>query len=756
MWGALASSVALAVVGIGVLGGRLRPKGAPSISAAAALLVAVVLGLAWITGNTAIVDVPWMTPLGSRLALSLDPLGAPLAVFVTAIAAPILAYTGGYLPPHLAEGERPITEQARFCALLLVFMAAMVLLVIAHDLVVLFVALELTALTSFLLIEFDREVPEARRAAMVALVVTVGSSLVFLVGLLLISAEVGSTRIADASAHRLPPLSLACLVIGALGKSAQVPLHFWLPRAMVAPTPVSAYLHSAALVAAGVFVLMRVRVLLASSPAVLDALVVVGFVSISVGGVMALVQDELKGILAYSTIAQYGYALVLIGLGGSSGLAGAPFFIVAHGVCKSALFLTAGALKTTTGAEKLSELGGLARSMPLLAVSSGVATAGLAGLPLTIGYFKDEVLLAAASEHGAGMLALATAAIAVTLAYSVRFWVGIFLGAPRSSRPPARRLSWPVALLAVSTVLGGVFIEPLRGAFEEAGRVVAGHSISFELHYQLGTETMWALGGWALGALIFATRARWEAPLHWLCACVSELAAPSRVADGLASLAGRSSRVLHRLEVRDLRDRIGAVLVPTALLVGLAIASGPGLPDRHGVFGGDETPLIAALVVMSLASVIAARPARHFAIVLQLSFVGFALALTFALVGAPEVALVIVLIETLFTLLFLGVLSRIRPEVLRRTFRRPERGRRPLWMALAAGLTVFVVTWGALATPKRTRVPDTYLRLTEHVHAGDAVTAVLADFRGFDTAGELTVLAVAILGAVAVARGSQP
>lgn len=751
VWVALAS---LALVTVFVV---LRPRWAASLSALVALGAATLCAIAWATSAaTSSVDLPWMTPLGSRLELSLDPLAAPIAVFLTGIAAPILFYAGAYLPPKLATHARPLSEQARFCVLMLAFMATMVLLVVAQDLLVLFVALELTALASFMLIAFDGT-RKAYQAGYLALAITVGTSLVFLVGVLLIASEAGSTSVRAAASAELPPLALGCLVVGALGKSAQFPLHIWLPRAMVAPTPVSAYLHSAALVAAGVFVLMRLRVLLASSSIVLDALVVLGFLSIVIGGALALIEDELKGILAYSTVAQYGYVLVLVGLGGASGLAGAPLFILAHGVCKSALFLAAGAITESTGATRLSEVRGLARRMPLLAVSSAIAALGLAGFPLTIGYFKDEVLLAAASEHGTLLVVLAGAAIAMTFAYAARFWSGIFLGrAPkRWGRPPSRLLVWPVAFLSLVTLAGGVHAEPLRRIFEGAGSVVGGHAIAFELAYELGPASAVASFSWAVGLAVFLARTKWEPVLRWITERLSHFG-PARLARLLARFAVFVSDELHRIEVHDLRDRIGAVLVPTAVLVLLALSTQGSFPSAGGFESVDVLPLVMALALVSLAALIAARPRRHFAIVIQISFVGFGLALAFAIIGAAEVALVIVLIETLFTLLFLGSLTHIRDEVLEHALdTQAQQKRRPIFVALLAGGATFVVTWIALATPPPSRAADAHLRLAESAHAGDVITGVLADFRGLDTAGELTVIAVAILGAVGIAKGAK-
>src|SRR5215204_919818 len=226
---------------------------------------------------------------------------------------------------------------------------------------------------------------------------------------------------------------------------------------MAAPTPVSAYLHSAAMVAAGVFLLSRLHPLLASSPALLDGLLAVGVVSMAVGGLLALSEDHLKRLLAYSTIAQYGYVVTMLGVGGTAGAAAACFYVLAHALAKSALFMTSGAVTEATGGKTLSEVGGLARSMPALAAGSGLAAAGLAALPLTIGFFKDELFFKAAAGRGPWLAVVAVLSAALTFAYVTRFWTGIFLG--RRRRPAHAlpgRLVWPVVVLGALVVAGGV------------------------------------------------------------------------------------------------------------------------------------------------------------------------------------------------------------------------------------------------------------------------------------------------------------
>ncbi len=753
----------LAVAGAIVVGGLRAPWAAPRAGALGATIAAGAFAFAWATGGGSIINLSWLPTLGSQLSLTLDPLAAPLVIFVTGLAALILCYTGHYLPKHLLRHHRNLAEQARFCQLMLAFMGAMIFLLLAQDLLLIFAALELTALVSFLLIEFDRENPTARHAASTALIITVGSSLLFLVGSLLIGAEAGTTFLPEIQAwlaqNEISTVAAACLIIGVLGKSAQVPLHFWLPKAMVAPTPVSAYLHSAALVAAGVFVLQRLRFILVAAPSALEILYYVGFASVAVGGMLALISDSLKRILAYSTIAQYGYVSVMLAVGSEAGVVGAPFFIVAHGLCKCALFLTAGAVTSATGIERLSEAAGLGQRMPLVAAASGIAAAGLAGLPLTIGYFKDSLFFTAAAHQGLGSALLATVAAGLTFAYTLRFWLGLFTGRSKTYQKirPSWGLTAPIVLLAALVVLGGLWTTPLQEAFARAGEVISQQPVSIELryHWNLQLEMRMALMAWTSGVLLFLlhslTGTYWRAASKIL----AEYAGPARWASRLATAAGSISDALYRLELRDLRDRIGTVLLPTAIFAGLGLLTQGILTGDIGSFQGQDLPVAGALFLVAGAALVTIQSTQHLTLVLLLSFIGFSLALTFALLGAPNVALVSVLIETTLTLLFLDVLWQLRHVVFLRTQARGRRRSRVPWVGLIAGTTASLLTWVALANPKEGTVAWYYVKLAETAHARDVVTVILADFRGLDTAGELTVLAVAALGAAAISWERQ-
>src|SRR3712207_2146381 len=295
----------------------------------------------------------WVPSWDLRFALSLDGLAALYALLATGIGFAVLLYSSRYLPLHLEHEGRPESEGVRFYFFVLLFMGSMVGLAMAQDLILLFVFWDLTAIASYFLIGFDRHKEESRASALMALLVTGITAVLLLIGALFLYAAHGTFSVPVLAGRVEPgPLLTSCgllIAVAGLAKSAQVPFHFWLPRAMAAPTPVSAYLHSAAMVAAGVLLIGRVYPLLQKSEFLLDALLVVGLLSMAVGGLLALTRDVLKQLLAYSTIAQYGFVVTMYGLGGKYGAGGAAFYVIAHAIAKSALFLTAGAVTEATG-----------------------------------------------------------------------------------------------------------------------------------------------------------------------------------------------------------------------------------------------------------------------------------------------------------------------------------------------------------------------------------------------------------------------
>jgi len=715
-------------------------------SAAAAFVVCLA---AWLAGGGA-VELGWAPTLGPHLDLALDGLGALYALLATGIGALVFVYGAGYLPWHLEHVRRPASDAWRFWPWMVLFMGSMVGLALARDLVLLFVFFDLTAVASYFLIGFDRD-RDARGAALMALLVTGVTAVALLVAAVLLYDAYGTFSLPELfeRAGSGPTTTAAGLLIAvaALAKSAQAPLHFWLPRAMVAPTPVSAYLHSAAMVAAGVLVLGRVHPLLAKSDLVLDCLLVVGLVSIAVGGVLALAQDELKQVLAYSTISQYGYVVTLYGIGGATAAGAAAMYVVAHAIAKSALFMTAGAVTVATGESRLARLGGLGRRLPALAVASGLAAASLAALPLTLGFFKDEQFFAAASEHGRPVQLLAVAAAALTLAYIGRFWLGLFTG-PLRTRPgrevPALLIA-PVLVLGALSLVGGLLVRPFARLAEDAAAVTHTGAVEVAPAYHLDArvENRMALAAWALGALVLlAPRVR--DPLARFFARAGEAVGPRRAY--ALSLRGVNSLSdwAHGREVRDLRNSIAAVLVPAAALIAVAFVVTPTAGSYAvGVVALDDLPIVVLLGLGAAAALTAALDSGRLRPMLALSVLGFALAGVYAVVGAPDVALVAVLVETILTLVFVGVFARL-PSA---TVRRPGFRMRNAVIGAAAGGTAFTAIWAALSRqPAADGVAAEHVERAPEAHGGDVVTVILADFRGLDTMVEITVLAVAVVG----------
>ena len=469
----------------------------------------------WLAGGGS-VDVAWAPTLDLRLDLALDGLGALYALLATGIGTVVFAYGAAYLPLHLEHERRPAAEGRRFWPWMTLFMVSMVGLACARDLVLLFVFFDLTAVASYFLIGFDRDRREARGAALMALLVTGVSAVALLLGAVLLYDAYGTFSLPElferARGDTTTTIACALIAVAALAKSAQVPLHFWLPRAMAAPTPVSAYLHSAAMVAAGVLVLGRVHPLLALDRTVLDGLLVVGLASIVVGGVLALAQDELKQILAHSTISQYGYVVALYGIGGAAGAGAAALYVLTHAIAKSALFMTAGAVTMATG-----------RVAALAPRRARAADAGAGGrerrggrdarrAPADARVLQGRAVLrrgprAGHARGGDGRrrrrahVRLHRAVLARALHGRAR--------APRRARSP-RCSSRRSRVLAAVALAGGFVVGPFAGLAGDAAAVTHGAAVDVSPAYHLDAraENVMAVAAWALGAAFLLLRAR--------------------------------------------------------------------------------------------------------------------------------------------------------------------------------------------------------------------------------------------------------
>lgn len=749
-----------------VLGGAIRVRFASPIAILTTALAFAITCHSYWTGEDRF-DVVWAPAWDIRFSLALDGLARLYAMLATGIGLAVVIYSAKYLPLHLHHEHREPGEIIRFHGFLLLFMGAMVGLVSSEDLILLFVFWDLTAIASFFLIGFDRDQDASRAAALMALLVTGISAVLVLIGVLLLWHEHGTYAIPEILAGTLDstPVAIAAILIaiGALAKSAQAPLHFWLPNAMAAPTPVSAYLHSAAMVAAGVFLIGRMYPLMARFDWLLDGFVVVGLLSMAVGGVLALTRDVLKQILAYSTISQYGYVVFLFGLGGEYGVPAATFYVIAHALSKSALFLTAGAVTEVTGQKSLSGAGGLARYLPLLAIGSGLAAAGLIALPLTAGFFKDEFYFAAAWDRHPVFVVASVAGAALTFTYISRFWLGLF--GPFRQRTQEWGdvnvhpiLLWPIVTLGMIVLVTGFWPAPILRMAEQAASISTMIDVHLHAayHFDFRAENVMAVATWLTGALLLIGRRAWW-PIAMSISRLGQRVGPEHLYALLMRGLNRFSDRIHIIEVRDLRSRIASILLPAGILVGLAVYFTPNSNDfAIGNVTRDDAPLVLMLIVAMFAAVATAIPRDHLNLALVLSCVGYSLAVMYTFIGAPDVAIVAILMETLFTLLFIGMLILMPRSILRyETSRRPERLRirRDAFLAIVAGTMAFFVVWGVLSKPSgESAAIDTYVELTPVAHGKDVVTVILAEFRGLDTMGEITVISIGLLGILSLLR----
>lgn len=751
-----------------VAAGRVRPAAAaPAGGALAGLAFAIVVwGATRATPDS--LRLGWAPSWDLALTFRLDGVAVVFCLLATGIGAVVTLYSSAYMPLHLHHGRRDERELVPFFGYLLLFMAAMVGLVMAQDTIALFLFWDLTAVASFFLIGYDRNAASVR-AALTAIVVTGVTAILILIGIVMLHDRYGTwdlpatiAAVGDGS-HGSDMLTLAVglILAGGLAKSAQVPLHFWLPQAMAAPTPVSSYLHSAAMVAAGVFLVGRFYPLVEGSEALLQALRVAGLVSMVTGGILALTRTHLKQILAWSTISQYGYVTLMFGLGGDYGVAGALFYVMAHGVAKCALFLTAGAVIEATGGSHLTTVGGLARRLPLLAAGSLGAAATLVALPLTVGFFKDELFFAAAVEAGPFWGAAAVAGAALTFAYIGRFWLGIFVrGAARGRdahlHPLPRRLVLPVAGLGVLGVLGGLLPGAVTALANDAATVARNAAepvhVATAYHLDARPENLMALAAWLIGIALVAGERVWR-PAARAVARLGDVAGPDLIYDRSLANLNRWSESLRRFEVRDLRSRVATIFAPAGVLVVLAIVVSDPTDNalEVGPVGGDDLLSLLMIGATVIAALTATLARDHFALALVLSGVGFSLACVYAFSDATNVALVAVLIETVFTLLFVATLVLLPRWVLRDVNREPDGHRhngRDALIGVIAGLLALVVVWSTLS--QSSSIDDSiaadFVALAPEAHGSNVVSVILADFRGLDTLGEITVIGIALLG----------
>lgn len=718
----------------------------------------------------------WVPTLGLDLAFRLDALSLLLALVAAAVGALVLAYCARYF----GDDEPGL---GRFAGVLVGFAGAMLGLVLSDDLLLLYVFWELTTVLSFLLIGHATDRDGARRAAMDALIVTTLGGLAMLVGAVMVGEAAGTYRISEIVAH--PPaatttvsIGVALLLVGAISKSALVPFHFWLPAAMAAPTPVSAYLHAAAMVKAGVYLVARLAPGFHGTIGWSEIVLVLGLATMLLGGLRALRQNDLKLLLAYGTVSQLGLLIVLVGAGTRDAALAGLAMLLAHALYKAALFLVVGIVDRSTGTRDLRTLSGLRRTRPGLALIGVLAAASMAGVPPLAGFAAKETAFGAFEGGGLRdtlvLVALVVGAI-LTAAYAARFAWGAFADKPGV---PARRCSAPQpafeaapALLAAAGLVVGVAASGLDGLLGRyAATLPAGDEPPLHLAawHGLGLPLLLTAVALAGGAAIFLLQRSGRAwPLvlpgggRALAVAAAGSAAP------VAPPAPRSRPWSHLRDARECYVRLVAaterlavaaaratqsgslpaylMTILVVLIAALTTALALGAPWDVDVRAWDSPAqaLVAALVVA--AAILALRARRRLKAVMITGVVGYGIATLFALQGAPDLALTQFLVETVTLVVIVLVLRRL-PTHFTGTVSHAGRRRLHLLIGIAVGVLMAAVTVVALGAREAVPVSEGMAAAAYAAGGKNIVNVTLVDIRAWDTMGELAVLVVAATG----------
>ncbi|WP_321348241.1 monovalent cation/H+ antiporter subunit A [Halopseudomonas oceani] len=737
---------------------------------AAMAMVAPVVGLALLwrhvdavfAGNTLIQSWPWLSELGLNISFRLDGLSFLFALMIQGIGLLVILYARYYLSKNDPMG--------RFFCYLQLFMSAMLGVVLSENLLLMMVFWEMTSLSSFLLIGYWSHSTDARKGARMALAVTGAGGLALLAGILLLGQVVGSYELTDVFAageqirqHALYPVILVLVLLGVFTKSAQFPFHFWLPHAMAAPTPVSAYLHSATMVKAGVFLLARLYPALAGTDLWFYIVSSAGMATLLVGACTALFQHDLKGLLAYSTISHLGLITLLFGLDTRLAAVAAVFHIINHATFKASLFMAAGIIDHETGTRDMRRINGLLRFMPHTAALAMVAASAMAGVPLLNGFLSKEMFFTETLEqHMLGnwswLIPLgATLGGVFSVAYSLRFVHDVFFNGKPVNLPkypphePPRYMRVPVEILVVMCLAVG--LAPgftVAGLLAVAAESTVGNALpeySLAIWHGFNLPLLMSFSAMVLGILVYSLRRPlfdWYARQRDVDAKLVFEAAVQRLVRG-------AGQVTLLLENASLQRYLLCLLFAALVVTGFWLVQLPALRGSVALTPIDGVTLAGAVVMMLSAVATVYWHRLRLVSLVMLSVVGLGVVLAFARFAAPDLALtqisveVVTIVLLMLALFFLPARTPRESSGLRRS--------RDLVIALLCGTLVGALAFAVLTRPYDS-IADFFLANSVTGGGGhNVVNVILVDFRGFDTMGEISVLAIAAIAIYALIDG---
>lgn len=726
-------------------------------------------------GQVLALSLPWVPALGLTFSLRLDGFAWMFSMLITGIGALVVIYARYYMSP-----QDPVP---RFFSFFLAFMGSMMGVVLSGNLIQLALFWELTSLASFMLIAYWHHRVDARQGARMALTVTGAGGLCLLAGVLLIGHIVGSYDLdrvlASGDVIRAHPgyaVALVLVALGALTKSAQFPFHFWLPHAMAAPTPVSSYLHSATMVKAGVFLLVRLSPALGGTDLWFWLIGGAGLCTLVLGAYAAMFQQDLKGVLAYSTISHLGLITLLLGLNSPLATVAAIFHIMNHAIFKASLFMAAGIIDHETGTRDIRRLSGLYKVMPITATLAMVASASMAGVPLLNGFlskemfFAETVYIEGATWVQVGLPVAATIAAAFSVIYSLRFIHQVFFGPtatdlPREPHEAPRLMRLPVEFLVLACLVVGILPAiTVGGILDSAARSVLGANLpqySLAVWHGLNLPlimSVLALAGGIAGYIALQRNLRMGeidgTPLIYR---FDGKRSFERVQEGLTTFAERVTRRLtsERLQVQMLW------ILGVSLAAGLIALWAQGASGPSGL-STPMDPLFALLWLLGGACAIAtAYQAKYhrLAALILMGGAGLVTCLTFAWLSAPDLALTQLGVEVVtMVLILLGLrwLPKRLPSAETALSARLRRGR-DLALAVGAGAGLSWIAYAMMTRPRADSISPFFLEKALPEGGGtNVVNVILVDFRGFDTLGEIAVLGIVALSVYALLRRFRP
>ncbi|MAD53403.1 MULTISPECIES: monovalent cation/H+ antiporter subunit A [unclassified Idiomarina] len=717
------------------------------------ILVAWPLAQQTLAGDIPTAIQQWLPNIDFDLAFRLDGLSLLFVSLILGIGVLIVLYAHYYLSSK--------DNDSRFYACLLLFMSSMLGIVTADNVLLMWAFWELTSISSFLLIGYWYHQSDARRGARMALATTGAGGLALLAGLLIIGHIAGSYQLdaifaaKDAiQAHSLYIPALILVLLGAFTKSAQFPFQFWLPHAMAAPTPVSAYLHSATMVKAGIFLLARMHPALAGTEFWFITVTLIGLITMLVGAYFALLKHDLKGLLAFSTVSHLGLICMLLGIGSQAAVIAALFHVINHACFKAGLFMTAGIIDHEAGTRDMRKLQGLLKFMPITATLAMIVTASMAGVPPFNGFMSKELFLdQALNQHLFGGLSwfvpvLATVGAALSVAYSIRFIHDVFFNGgykelPKQPHDPPKMMALPVLILSLMCIIIGLLpMLTVSGILNQAVSSVVLDNITVKLALWHGFNLPLLMSAVAIvgGIVIYSQR--------------DQLFTFNRQFEGqdakhnferiVQSICDSANKLFTYIDTGSLQRYMALVLISVIVLVIPQLFEIVTLEGSREQLPVDFVSIVGASVLMVAGFATAVLHRHRFIMLMMLSVVGLVVSLSFAHFSAPDLAMTQLVVEVVSIILMVLALFFMPQKTARAST--GHRVFRDILIASLIGGIVATLNYGILTSDFET-ISDFFIANAKTGGGGtNVVNVILVDFRGFDTLGEITVLAIAAAG----------